>query len=349
MLRKLNLKINKYIVNSSETFAKFYFFGRRKRLGARLMDAKAQAIGHFIQKTAHNAPAPTVEQSRLNMLAGTALFDEACPALLRKENIAIMGAEDELNARLYSDLPKSNKNMPILLYFHGGGFMQGDLETHDGICGKLSKWGDCIVIAVDYRRAPENKFPAGIDDAIAAFKWTSENAEKWGGDLNRIGVCGDSAGGNLAAVICQQQALTGSDMPFLQVLIYPGLDSTLSTHSASELPNAYILPKARLGFFINNYVGESADLSDIRLSPLNNKKLSAQPKTYIVSAGFDPLRDEASQYAKQLNLCGVDVQYKEYSGQIHAFINFCKIVPQANACIHEIANWLKINWENGKK
>lgn len=348
MLKKLNLKINKYIVNSSEDFAKLYFFGRRKRLGARLMDAKAQAIGHFIQKTAQNAPAPTVKQSRLNMLAGTALFDEACPALLRKENIVIAGAKGELNARLYSDLPKSCKNLPILLYFHGGGFMQGDLETHDGICGKLAKWGNCIVIAVDYRRAPENKFPAGIDDAIAAFKWSRENAEKWGGDVNRIGVCGDSAGGNLAAVICQQQALSGSDMPFLQILIYPGLDSTLSTNSAAELPGAYILPKARLGFFIDNYVDLSADLSDIRISPLNNKELSTQPKTYIVSAGFDPLRDEAAQYAKQLIQCGVDVQYREYSGQIHAFINFCKIVPQANVCIHEIADWLEVNWAAGE-
>ncbi|MGL1921770.1 MAG: alpha/beta hydrolase [Hyphomicrobiales bacterium] len=349
MLKNLKLNINKYLINSSETFAKLYFFGRRKRLGARLMDTKAQAIGHFIQKTARNAPAPSVKQSRLNMLAGTALFDEACPALLRKENIVIMGAEGKLNARLYSDTAQKSKNIPILLYFHGGGFMQGDLETHDGICGKLAKWGNCIVIAVDYRRAPESKFPAGIDDAIAAFKWVKENVEKWDGDASRIGVCGDSAGGNLAAVICQQQALSGNDIPFLQVLIYPGLDSTLSTNSAAELPAAYILPKARLSFFIDNYTSETADLSDIRISPLNNKELAAQPKAYIVSAGFDPLRDEASQYAEQLNQCGVDVQYKEYSGQIHAFINFCKVVPQANVCIREIADWLKINWEIGKK
>lgn len=344
MSRNLSLKISKYAVNSSEIFAKLYFFGRRKRLGARIMDAKAQAIGSYFQKAAKNAPVPTVEQSRLNGLAGTALFDEPCPPLMRKENITIMGAEGELNARLYSDAPLHAGNLPVLLYFHGGGFMQGDLDTHDGICGKLAKWGNCIVVAVDYRRSPENKYPAGVNDAVATFNSACKDATLWGGDAQRIGVCGDSAGGNFSAVICQQQALSGNTMPYLQVLIYPGLDGTLSTDSTAEMPDAYILPQQRLNYFIDKYVSGSEDLSDFRISPLNNKDLASQPKTYIISAGFDPLRDEASQYAAQLKLCGVEVEYKEYSGQIHAFINFCKIVPQANQCIGEIADWLKSNW-----
>lgn len=344
MLQKLNLKISKYIVYSSEPLAELFFIGRRKRLGQRIMDAKAQAIGSYFQQVAKGAPVPTVEQSRLNSLAGTALFDEACPDLVRKENIVINGAAVEIKARLYSDAPLDDKKLPVLLYFHGGGFMQGDLDTHDGICGKLAKWGDCIVVAIDYRRAPENKFPAGVEDAIAAFQYACENADSWGGDAQRIGVCGDSAGGNFSAVICQQQAITNGIVPYLQVLIYPGLDSTLSTESAAELPDAYIIPEPRLNYFIDKYIDETADLKDIRLSPLNNKALSGQPKSYIISAGFDPLRDEAAQYAQQLELCGVEVEYKEYSGQVHAFVNFCKIIPQANNCIGEIADWLKLNW-----
>ncbi|PCI85347.1 MAG: hypothetical protein COB24_13095 [Hyphomicrobiales bacterium] len=344
MFENLNLRLSKYITFSSETLARIFFLGRRKRMGDRVMDAKAQAIGSYLQQVAQRMPVPSVKQSRLNSLAGTALFDEPCPDLVRKENITIMGAEGELNARLYSDEPHGESNLPVLLYFHGGGFMQGDLDTHDGICGKLAKWGGCIVVAVDYRLAPENKFPAGIEDAIAAFNDAGENAASWGGDAQRIGVCGDSAGGNLSAVICQQRAISGGVLPYLQVLIYPGLDSTLSTKSVAELTDAYVVPAPRLNYFIDKYIDSTADLSNIRLSPLNNKALSDQPKTYIISAGFDPLRDEAMLYAQQLEQCGVAVEYKEYTGQIHAFINFCKIIPQGNMCIRGISKWLTLNW-----
>ena len=344
MLKNLNLRLNKYITNSSETLAKAIFFGRRETIGSRVMDAKAQAIGGYLQKLSAGAPMPTAAQSRLQMLAGAALFDEPCPDILRKENLTITGAQGALNARLYSDVPCTESNQPILLFFHGGGWMQGDLDTHDGICGKLAKWGNCIIVAIDYSLAPEHKFPAGVNDALAAYEWARENATLWGGDPNRIGVCGDSAGGNLAAIICQQITLQGGTPPFLQVLIYPSLDATLSSKSAAELQNAYILSRPRLDYFFGQYTNNAQDLSDIRLSPLNNKSLSGQPKSYIVTAGFDPLRDEGAAYAKQLKQCGVIVEYREYSGQIHAFTNFCKIIPQANICIREISHWLKSNW-----
>lgn len=344
MFKKISLKMSKYIVFSPESIAKIYFLGRRKRLGGRVMDAKAQAIGSYFKKAAAGAPIPSVKQSRLNSLAGTALFDDPCPDLVRKENMTISGAVGNISARLYSDQPKVDGLLPILLYFHGGGFMQGDLDTHDGICGKLAKWGKCIVVAVDYRLAPENKFPAGVEDAIAAFQFACKNAAEWGGDASRIGVAGDSAGGNFSAVICQQQAITGGIIPYLQVLIYPGLDSTLSTKSAAELKDAYVVPEPRLNYFLDKYIGDDADVTDIRMSPLNHKALTGQPKSYIISAGFDPLRDEAAQYAEQLKQCGVEVEYIEYSGQVHAFVNFCKIVPQGNMCIRGITNWLNLNW-----
>ena len=344
MFENISLKMSKYIVYSSEPLAELFFLGRRKRLGGRVMDAKAQAIGSYLKKVAAGAPVPSVEQSRINSLTGRDLFDEPCPKLVRKEDMSIGGAEGELKARLYSDQPKGERALPVLLYFHGGGFMQGDLDTHDGICGKLAKWGKCIVVAVDYRLSPENKFPAGINDAIAAFKSACENAASWGGDATRIGVGGDSAGGNFSSIICQQQAITGDTIPYLQVLIYPGLDHTLSTKSAVELRDAYIISEPRLNYFLDKYIGPDADDADLRLSPLSNKALADQPKSYIISAGFDPLRDEAAQYAQQLKQCGVAVEYKEYSGQIHAFVNFCKIIPQGNMCIRGIADWLKLNW-----
>jgi len=322
---------------------KLAYLGRRETLGVRTLDAKAQAVGRFAAATRPEGVVPTVKESRKLTTKAVELFDEPSPELFRKEDIVIDGAEGPLKARIYSGLAKYRPR-PILVYFHGGGWVQGDLDSHDGICGKLAKWAGCIVISVEYRLAPEHKFPSAPLDAIAAYKWARMNAASLGGDPERIGVGGDSAGGNLAAVVCQQTAINGERTPDLQVLIYPALDGRMITNSMEELRDAYILPKERMQYFLDLYTRGPDDIEDIRLSPALRKTVADQPKACIVTGGFDPLRDDGDLYADRLAAEGVEVKHIHYSGQIHAFVNLCKVIPQGNACIRDIAVWLKTEW-----
>ncbi|MBL4874319.1 MAG: alpha/beta hydrolase [Rhodobacteraceae bacterium] len=325
-----------------EPVMKLVYLGRRETLGAHTLDAKAQAVGRFARATRPQV-VPTVEESRKLTTKAVTLFDEPSPELFRKENIVIDGAEGPLNARIYSG-PAKHRPRPILVYFHGGGWVQGDLDSHDGVCGKLAKWAGCIVISIDYRLAPEHKFPSAPLDAIAAYKWVRMNAASLGGDPERIGVGGDSAGGNLAAVVCQQTAINGERTPELQVLIYPALDGRMITDSMEELRDAYILPKDRMQYFLDLYTRGPDDILDIRLSPALRETVVDQPKACIVTGGFDPLRDDGDMYAERLTAEGIDVKHIQYPGQIHAFISLCKVVPQGNACIRDIADWLKTAW-----
>ena len=326
-----------------EPVMKLVYLGRRETLGHRTLDVKAQAVGRFASATRPVGVTPTVEESRKLTIQGVKLFDEPSPELFRKQDIQIDGADGPLNARIYSG-PAKHRPLPILVYYHGGGWVQGDLDSHDGICGKLAKWSNCIVIAVDYRLAPEHKFPAAPLDAIAAYKWVRTNATTLGGDPERIGVGGDSAGGNLAAVVCQQTAINGERTPDLQVLIYPALDGRMITDSMEELREAYILPKARMQYFLDLYTRGPEDIEDIKLSPALRETVADQPKACIVTGGFDPLRDDGDMYAERLAAEGVEVKHIQYEGQIHAFVSLCKVIPQSNACIHEIAEWLKTVW-----
>ena len=191
-----------------EPVMKLVYLGRRETIGRRTLDVKAQAVGRFAAATRPPGVIPTVEESRKATNQAVDLFDEPSPELFRKEDIQIDGAEGQLAARIYCG-PAKRRPRPILVYFHGGGWVQGDLDSHDGVCGKLAKWADCIVISVDYRLAPECKFPGAPLDAIAAYKWVRMNAATLGGDAERIGVGGDSAGGNLAAVVCQPTPMNG--------------------------------------------------------------------------------------------------------------------------------------------
>ncbi len=326
-----------------ESVMKLAYFGRRETLGSRTLDVKAQAVGRFAAATRPEGVVPTVEESRALTTKAVTLFDEPSPELFRKEDIVIDGAEGPLNARIYSG-PAKFRPRPILVYYHGGGWVQGDLNSHDGVCGKLAKWAGCIVISVDYRLAPEHKFPSAPLDAIAAYKWVRTHAKSFGGDPERIGVGGDSAGGNLAAVVCQQTAINGERTPDLQVLIYPALDGRMITDSMEELRHAYILPKDRMEYFLDLYTRGPDDIEDIRLSPALRETVADQPKACIVTGGFDPLRDDGDLYAARLRAEGIEVNHIEYPGQIHAFVNLCKVIPQGNACIRDIAVWLKTAW-----
>jgi acetyl esterase len=208
------------------------------------------------------------------------------------------------------------------------------------VCRKLAHEGELIVISIDYRLAPEHKFPAAVDDSVAAVKWVAANAKQLGIDAGRLMVGGDSAGGNLAAVVAL--AARDGDGPKLagQVLIYPATDFAWSHPSHREPETSVLLTHSVIRWFGNHYLGD-ADITDWRASPARAKTLAGLPPAYVLTAGADPLRDEGDEYAKRLKDAGVPVSYKHFPGQFHGFFTMGKLLPQANIAATDIANWLK--------
>lgn len=327
-----------------EPLAKLFYLGRRETVGNRVIDAKAQAVGRFANSIRVAGVFPPIEESREQMLKTVQIFDDPCPTLARREDMEIPGANGDIRARLYSDHPTGDELLPILVFYHGGGWVQGDLDSHDGLCGKIAKWSKCIVLSIDYSLAPENAFPAGVDDCLSAYLWVRENARKLGGDPRNVGVAGDSAGGNLAAVVCQQTGLKGNIPPSLQVLIYPALDGLMNSQSFADLEHAYIIPKARCAYYRGLYLGDITEFTDPRFSPTHHSDLTNQPKAMVITAGFDPLYDEGNDYAIKLQDAGIATNLVKFDGQIHGFVNLCKVIPQGNICIKQIAEWLDNNW-----
>ena len=228
-----------------------------------------------------------------------------------------------------------------MLYFHGGGWVQGDLETHHGLCARLALRSGAIVVSVDYRLAPEHKFPAAVDDSLAAYQWLRAHGGEIGVDTARVGVAGDSAGGNLAAVVSQLAAGAGAPVPTCQVLIYPAVNFQFDTPSHRELEDGHVIPRDRILWYSEQYLRSEADRDDLRASPLRAANLAGQPAALVITAGFDPLRDEGRAYAERLRAAGVASVHHEYPGQIHAFVSLTKAIPQGMACTREIGDYLR--------
>ena len=314
--------------------------GHRISLGSRTMDPKAQIVGEFVKSIRVPGYFPPLPELRQQLRTMVTLMDEPAPALERVEDLRIPGPAGEIPARAYA--PRAGQTpLPIVAYFHGGGWVQGDLETHHGLCARLAKHADVLVVAVDYRLAPEHKFPAAVEDCLAAYRWLRAHGREIAGDATRVAVAGDSAGGNLSAVVSQLAAQNGGPVPTCQVLIYPSVDFSLETQSHRELADGHVIPRDRITWYSEQYLRGEADKADLRASPLRAASLAGQPPAMIVTAGFDPLRDEGQAYAEKLRQAGVEVVYREYPGQIHAFVSLTKAIPQGMACTLEIAEYLK--------
>jgi acetyl esterase len=312
--------------------------GRRLRRGERVMDPKAQIVGEVIRQLRPPDSVPTPEEARGQFRKMVELLDEPPPVSVRGSDLTCPGPAGPIPLRLYT--PDSGGARSLLLYFHGGGWMQGGLETHHGACGKLAAWSDCLVLAVDYRLAPEHKFPAGLEDCLAAWRWLAANAATLGADPARLAVGGDSAGGNLAAAVCQALVASGEPAPAAQLLIYPSLDLGWQLPSHRDLADAYILPRIRVQWYTDLYLSSPEQAADVRASPLWAGDLHGQPAAMIVTAGFDPLLDDGHHYAERLEAAGTPVVYREFPGQIHAFISLTRVIPQGNQCLREAASWL---------
>ena len=221
------------------------------------------------------------------------------------------------------------------------GWVIGDIESSDGLCRILTNAVGCIVVSVDYRLAPEHPFPAAADDAYHATLWAATNASSFGGDPSRIAVCGDSAGGNLAAVVAQIARDRGKPAICFQLLIYPVTDAACDTPSYSENAEGYFLTKDAMQWFWNHYVRNDADRNHPYASPLRARNLAGLPAALVITAEFDPLRDEGERYAEGLRAAGTPVQLTRYEGMIHGFFAMSAVIDQGRTAIQQSAAALR--------
>jgi acetyl esterase len=264
------------------------------------------------------------------------------PDVAHVEDLLMPGPGGAVALRYYRPSgSQRDEPLPVLVFFHGGGWTIGDLDTHDIVCRGLANAGLCAVVSVDYRLAPEHKFPAAVDDATAATHWVHANAARLVLDASRLAVGGDSAGGNLAAAVAITFRDTWAPELKLQLLIYPAVDFTLSTESHRQLAEGYLLTRKSIDWFTANYLRGADDAKDWRASPLFANDHSRLAPAYIFTAGYDPLRDEGHAYADKLHAAGVSVTYECFEGMIHGFIGMGGVIAAANHAIYRAGQGLR--------
>ncbi len=261
----------------------------------------------------------SVDEQRAAMRASAAVAAGVPITVGPVSELTVDGAEGPLAARHYAP-PSGSPNRPLLVFFHGGGWVVGDLETHDQPCRILAKFSDVHVLSVEYRLAPEHPYPAAVDDAVAAFAWAVAHAAELGADPTRVAVGGDSAGGNLAAVVSQVTRDSGTAMPVAQLLLYPGTDASVDRPSKSLFADGFFLTRTAMDWYWDTY-SAGGDRTDPKLSPLCASTLEGLPPAILTTAAFDPLRDEGEAYAEALRAAGVKVVLRRAPGLVHGYFN----------------------------
>lgn len=281
-----------------------------------------------------------VGRVRLDFDVQVPLVDFAELPMHRVEDRFVPGHEGALRVRVYEPAPRTHRLRPMCLYFHGGGFVIGSLDSHDGVCRFLAREADCVVVSVDYRLAPEHRFPAAPLDAIATYRWAAERARELGADPERIAVAGDSAGGNLAAVVAQAARELPS-APVFQLLVYPATDLTRSMPSHRTYARGYFLEADTIDWFLDHYLADPArDVRDPLGSPIAREDLRGCAPAYVVTAGFDPLRDEGEAYARRLREAGVPVELSCEESLVHGFVSMGGVIEAARGAVGRVATAL---------
>ncbi|WP_311852663.1 alpha/beta hydrolase [Methylocella sp. CPCC 101449] len=287
----------------------------------------------------------TPQEGRAAWLAMRRAMNQFVPPMAEVQALIAEGPRGPISLRLYrSEAAAQDRQSPVVVYFHGGGWVVGDLETHDVLVRHLANALRAVVIAVDYRLAPEHKFPAAAEDAMAATRWVAAQAATLGVDAGRMAVVGDSAGGNLAAVVALQAAREGTPHLWAQALIYPVTDLRCDTPSYTRVGSGYTLTAASMHWFRNHYLRSDADILDWRASPILADNLAHAPPAYIATGGLDPLCDEGEAYAKALHAAGVTVVYKSFPGQMHGFAGQFGLIKAADTVVAEIGAFIRARW-----
>lgn len=300
------------------------------------------AMHSVLDRIARAAQVPlhalTPQQARAAYELGAGVLEIASPKLQRVESFTIPARDGfDLPVRLYAP---SSEQLPVLIYFHGGGFTIGSLATHDVLCRTLSQLAHCAVLSVDYRLAPEHKFPVAHNDAWDAVQWVARQGESVGLDASRIALGGDSAGGTLAAA-CALQARDAALPLALQLLFYPGSTAHQDTPSHKTFAHGFVLEEPHITYFFNHYLRTVADRDDWRFSPLTAPDVEGVAPAWLGLAECDPLVDEGILYADKLRAAGVPVDLEIYRGVVHEFIKMGRAIPEAHRAHADAARALK--------
>ena len=305
-----------------------------------MLDPQARAlIDLMIEKGVPPTHTLTPEQARAFYRDRRGFTQPEPPAMAEVRDLSV-GA---LRLRLYRP-HASGQALPVLLYLHGGGWTIGDLDTHDVLCRQLAREAGCAVVAVDYRMGPEHRFPAAVDDCVEAFRWVLAQAPALHLDPRRTAVGGDSAGGNLAAALCLVQREAGEPLPGFQLLIYPATDMRAVAPSHTTNGQGYMLTSDSIAWYRGNYIADAAQWTDWRASPLLAASHAGLPPALVLTAGFDPLRDEGLQYANALSAAGVPTQYVCFERQIHGFITMGRVIEEAHTAVALCGAALRRAW-----
>lgn len=311
--------------------------------GGRTLDPRLQ----FMAAQAARLPSMTAlspeEARRASAEAARAYGGPQEPGV-RTEPLSIPGPAGEIPARLYRPGAQDSA-APVIVFAHFGGGVIGDLEVCDAFCGMLAAIARAPVVSVDYRLAPEHRFPAGLEDMLAAYRYARDNAGRFGAPPGRAAVGGDSMGGNFAAAVCQELRRAREPQPDLQLLVYPCVDVASESASMTTYADAFPLTRPLMDWFIGHYMGPGADPADPRLSPIREPDLLALAPAVIATAGFDILVDQGEAYARALQTAGVPVVYRCYDSLAHGFTAFTGVIPAADAACREIAGLVRESLE----
>ena len=291
-------------------------------------------------------PAPKI--SDLPVEAGREMYrqmaaqlDPVDTPIGRTEDLSFEGPGGTVAVRVYTPVAAGSGALPAIIYFHGGGWVIGDLETHDALCRTLANETGAKVIAVDYRLAPEHPYPAAVEDCYAAVRWVEQQASALGIDANRLAVAGDSAGGNLSAVVCQKALREKGPQLCFQLLIYPVTDAAADTESRRLFGSGYFLETDTMNWFYDKYVPNPGDRTQPDVSPAQAPSLKGLPPALVITAGFDILRDEGAAYARALQAAGVAARHVDYEGMVHGFFNMQGVLDVAKTAVRDAAAALR--------
>ncbi|MES1248354.1 MAG: alpha/beta hydrolase [Actinomycetota bacterium] len=295
------------------------------------LDPQAQAVIAMIEQLGVAELTADTDPNEIRALMNAAVMPSSIE-LASVTDREIPGPHGSIPIRVYR--PDGDAPKPVVVYFHGGGWVLGSLETHDGTCRRLADGADAVVVSVDYRMGPEDRFPAAVEDSYAALQWVAANAAELGADADRLVVAGDSAGGNLAAVTSQLARDGGPAIRF-QLLVYPVTDHEFTSVSMEENAEGYYLTRDAMRWFYDHYLNDPAEGDDPRVSPLRAAELSGLPPAFVLTAQYDPLRDQGIAYADALRAAGNEVAMTMYEGLFHGFFSMFDLIDAGKAAFDD--------------